>query len=286
MFENYDLIAVVGLKGGCGKTNTSWHILSAVLQNQNLEFKIFEIDDNNSSYYFVNSDLITADKCQTVKTTDKNIVAQIVVDTIAGNQKIIVDGGGGNDSRKAIELIKAVGEDVRKLWLIPFDRNLDNFKSAVETAELINDAHTLFVLNGYANKSEFDWFYSKKIENYIEVPYSDLFHFSQEQKLTVYDLAQISKSISKSEIKQILNKKYTVDGVLDTEQFITKFNEYLKGENAAKLLIEIFNNFDNFAQKKSQNRKKNWKRTNRYQREPMGSEKEQDGTEQVPKENN
>lgn len=256
MFKDYDLIAVVGLKGGCGKTNSSWHVLPAVLHNQGQEFKIFEIDDNNSSYYFVNSNIITADKCQTVKTTDKNIVAQIVVDTIAGNRKVLIDGGGGNDSRAAIQLIKSVGDDVRKLWLIPFDRNIDNFKSAVETAELINDAqNTVFVLNGYSgDKSEFDWFYSKKIDNYVEVPYSDLFHFAQEQKLTIYDLVQISQSIPKSEMKQILNQKYTVDGVLDTEQFITKFNEYLKSENAAKLLTEIF---VNFAHKKSQNRKKN-----------------------------
>jgi len=255
MLSNYDLIAVVGLKGGSGKSNSSWHIVPAVLQNQNQEFKIFEIDDNNSSYYFVNSNLITAAKCQTVKTSDKNIVAQIVVDTIAGDQKIIVDGGGGNDSRRAIELIRAVGEDVRKLWLIPFDRNIDNFKSALETAELIADPqNTVFILNGYtADKSEFDWFYSKNIENYVEVPYSDLFHFAQEQKLTIYDLAQISQSIPKSEIKQILKDKFSKDGVLDQNKFIAKFNEYLKSEKAAELLNEVF---VNFAQKKSQNRKK------------------------------
>lgn len=255
MLSNYDLIAVVGLKGGSGKSNSSWHIVPAVLQNQNQEFKIFEIDDNNSSYYFVNSNLITAAKCQTVKTSDKNIVAQIVFDTIAGNQKIIIDGGGGNDSRRAIELIKAVGEDVRKLWLIPFDRNIDNFKSAVETAELIADPqNTVFILNGYiADKSEFDWFYSKNIENYVEVPYSDLFHFAQEQKLTIYDLAQISQSIPKTEIKQILKDKFSKDGLLDQNKFIAKFNEYLKSEKAAKLLNEVF---VNFAQKKSQNRKK------------------------------
>lgn len=255
MLSNYDLIAVVGLKGGCGKTNTSWHVMPAVLQNQGQEFKIFEIDDNNSSYYFVNSNLITPDKCQTVRTNDKNIVAQIVVDTIAGDQKIIIDGGGGNDSRKAIELIKSVGDDVRKLWLIPFDRNTDNFKSAVETAELIADPqNTVFILNGYSgDKSEFDWFYSKKIENYIEVPYSDLFHFAQEQKLTLHDLAQISQSIPKSEIKQILKDKFTKDGILDQNKFIAKFNEYLKSEKAAELLNEVF---FNFAQKKSQNRKK------------------------------
>lgn len=259
MFENYDLIAVVGLKGGAGKTNTAWHVLPAVLSNQGIDFKIFEIDDNNNSYYYINSNIITPDLCQTVRTNDKNIVAQIVVDTIVGNQKIVVDGGGGNDSRKAIELIKAVGEDVRKLWLIPFDRNSDNFESAEESAKLINDPqNTVLILNGYsADKSEFDWFYDKKIENYIEVPYSQLYGTSREQRLTLYDFAQIAKSIPKSEMKQILNKKYTVDGVLDTEQFITKFNEYLKSVNATELLNEVFDNFANFSQKKSQNRKKN-----------------------------
>jgi MinD superfamily P-loop ATPase len=255
MFKNYDLIAVVGLKGGAGKTNTAWHILPAVLQNQNTEFKVFEIDDNNNSYYYINSNIITPDLCQTVRTGDKNIVAQIVVDTIAGERKIIVDGGGGNDSRKAIELIKSVGDDVRKLWVIPFDRNIDNFESAIETSELIGDPHnTIYVLNGYtADKSEFDWFFDKKIDNFVEIPWSELFHFSQKQKLTVFDLAQISKSIPKSEIKIILKDKFTVNGELDQNKFIDKFNEYLKSEKAAELLNEVF---DNFAQKKSQNRKK------------------------------
>lgn len=256
MLQNYDLIAIVGLKGGVGKTNTAWHILPSILQNQNQEFKIFEIDDNNDSNFFTNSSIIKPDRCQTVRTTDKNIVAQIVVETIAGDTKIIVDGGGGNDSRKTISLIKSVGDDVRKLWLIPFDRNIDNFKSAIETSELIADPqNTVFVLNGYSNdKSEFDWFFSKKIENYIEIPYSDLFHFSQEQKYTVHDLALISKTVAKSDIKNLLRDKFTKDGVLNSGKFIEAFNEYLKSEKAAELLNEVF---VNFAQKKSQNRKKN-----------------------------
>jgi hypothetical protein len=256
MLQNYDLIAIVGLKGGVGKTNSAWHILPAVLQNQNQEFKIFEIDDNNDSNFFTNSSIIRPETCQTVRTNDKNIVAQIVVETIAGDTKILVDAGGGNDSRKTISLIKSVGDDVRKLWLIPFDRNIDNFKSALSTAELINDPlNTVFVLNGYSNdKSEFDWFYSKNIDNYIEIPYSDLFHFSQEQKYTVHDLALISKTVPKSEIKNLLRDKFTKDGVLDSPKFIEAFNEYLKSENAAELLNEVF---VNFAQKKSQNRKKN-----------------------------
>lgn len=256
MLQNYDLIAIVGLKGGVGKTNSAWHILPAVLQSQNQEFKIFEIDDNNDSNFFTNSSIIKPETCQTVRTNDKNIVAQIVVETIAGDTKIIVDGGGGNDSRKTISLIKSVGDDVRKLWLIPFDRNIDNFKSAIETSELINDpTNTVFVLNGYSkDKSEFDWFYSKNIENYVEVPYSDLFHFSQEQKLTIYDLSLISKTLTKSAAKELLRNKFTIDGILDSPKFIGAFNEYLKSENAAKLLNEVF---VNFAQKKSQNRKKN-----------------------------
>ncbi|OHD99625.1 MAG: hypothetical protein A2W82_05465 [Sulfurimonas sp. RIFCSPLOWO2_12_36_12] len=256
MLSNYDLIAVVGLKGGVGKTNTAWHVLPAVLKSQNQEFKIFEIDDNNNSNFFKNSSIIKPELCQTVKTNDKTIVAQIVVETIAGDTKIIVDGGGGNDSRKTINLIKAVGDDVRKLWLIPFDRNIDNFKSAVETSELIGDPqNTLFILNGYSgDKSEFDWFFSKKIDNFIEIPYSDLFHFSQEQKYTVHDLALISQTVPKSEIKQLLRTKFSTDGVLKQALFIEAFNEYLKSEKASELLNEVF---DNFAQKKSQNRKKN-----------------------------
>jgi len=255
MLSNYDLIAVVGLKGGVGKTNTAWQVMPAVLQNQGFNFKIFEIDDINNSNFYINSSIVRPETCLTVKTNDKNIVSKIVFETIAGENKIVVDGGGGTDSIKTISLVKSIGDDVRKLWLIPFDRNPDNFESAIGAAELINDPqNTVFVLNGYStDKSEFDWFYSKKIENYIEVPFSSLFHESQKLKYTVYDLALISKTVPKSEIKQILRDKFTKDGVLDQEQFIEAFNEYLKSEKAAELLDDIF---VNFAQKKSQNRKK------------------------------
>lgn len=39
MLSNYDLIAVIGLKGGVGKTNTSWQVMPAILQNQGLILK-------------------------------------------------------------------------------------------------------------------------------------------------------------------------------------------------------------------------------------------------------
>lgn len=258
MLSNYDLIAVVGLKGGVGKTNTAWQVMPAVLQNQGFDFKIFEIDDINNSNFYINSSIVKPETCLTVKTNDKNIVSKIVFETIAGESKIVVDGGGGTDSIKTVSLVKSIGDDVRKLWLIPFDRNPDNFESAIEAMKLINDPqNTIFVMNGYSNdKSEFDWFYSKKIDNCIEIPFSLLFHDSQKLKYTVHDLSLISKTVSKSEIKQILRDKFTKDGVLDQEQFIPAFNEYLKSENAAELLNDIFANFDNFAQKKSQNRKK------------------------------
>lgn len=245
MFTDYDIIALASIKGGVGKTNTSWHVAPAVLKNSGFNFKIFEIDDNNNSNFFTDSEIVNPDICQTVKTGDKNIVSQIVADTILGDEKIIIDCGGGNDTRKAIELVKSVGDDVSKLWLIPFDRNADNFKGALETAELINDPdNTIFILNGYTDKSEFEWFYSKNIQNFIEIPFSDLFHFSQEQKFTIHDLAQISKTISKADVKQILKEKYTSEnGIFDKDGFMDAFNEYLKSERAAELLETIYDNF-------------------------------------------
>jgi len=52
MLSNYDLIAVVGLKGGVGKTNTAWQVMPAVLLKPRFQvFKIFEIDDINNSKF-------------------------------------------------------------------------------------------------------------------------------------------------------------------------------------------------------------------------------------------
>ena len=243
--RDVSVIATVALKGGVGKTNTSWQANTSILAYQNIQFQVWEIDDNNSSFYYTNSDILSAENCQTVRTDDEEIAANIALETIVSGEKIIIDGGGGNDTRAAIKLIKAVVEDVSKVWLIPIDANSDDFKLAQETAELIDDPdNTYFVLNNFVSEKQFRWFDKKKYKNYVEVPYSELFAYAREEKQTLYDLAQISQNMSKEQAKEIFVEQFTQDGELDREAFKKAFNDFLKSELAAEYLETLNSNFE------------------------------------------
>ena len=243
--RDINVIAVVSLKGGVGKTNTSWQVKTSLLAYIAINFQVWEIDDNNKSFYYTNSDILTENNCQTVRTDDEEIAANIALETITSGEKIIVDGGGGNDTRAAIKLIKAVGDDVSKVWLIPVDPNSDDFKLAQETAELIDDPdNTYFILNNFVSEKQFRWFDRKKYKNFVEVPYSELFAYAREEKQTLYDLAQISQNMSKEQAKQIFIEQFTEDGELDREAFKKAFNDFLKSEIAVEYLKTLNSNFE------------------------------------------
>lgn len=245
--EEIEVIAIVGLKGGVGKSNTSWHSVPSVLATNNMSFQVFEIDDNNQSFNFKLSDIVTSENCKTVKTDDIDIASDIAFETLASGDKIVVDGGGGNDTRKAINLIKSVGDDVKKIWLVPFDRNEDDFKLALETAELINSKeNTYFILNAHSEKKliEFAWFYEMKIKNYIEIPFSSLFTYAQKNQQTIFDLSQISQNMNKAAAKKIFAEKFTKNGELNKDAFKKAFNDFLKSEKASEIVNQINKSFE------------------------------------------
>ena len=244
--NDISIVAIVAIKGGVGKTTTGWQTAPSILAYHDIGFSGWEVDDNNNSFYYINSNIVTENNFRTVRTDDEEIAADIALDSIMNGDKIIVDGGGGNDTRKAIKLIKAVGEDVSKVWLIPIDSNRDDFKLALETVDLIGDAdNTYFVLNNFATEKQFRWFDREKYKNFVEVPYSELFAYAREEKQTLYDLAQISKNMSKEQAKKIFVEQFTNEnGELDREAFKHAFNDFLKSEIAVELIEQINDSFE------------------------------------------
>jgi len=251
------VIIVSSTKGGVGKSTTAWQSLPAYCALQNQSFQVFEVDDNNNtSRNFPLSEIILQDNCKTVKTDNPEIAANIVIETIASNDLIIMDGGGGNDSIATIKIGKSLGDDVSKLWLIPFDRTEDDFEGALQTAELINDpTNTYFVLNGFNSKTkhlEFEWFYKLGIKNYIEIPYSDLFSYAQKNDQTIFDLAQISQNMDKAQAKKIFAEQFTQEGELDKDAFKAAFNDFLKSELAVDVVEQINQSFSTIFEEKEQ----------------------------------
>ena len=123
------IYTVVSTKGGVGKSVISNSVLSSVLTHLGRSFKIFEIDNNNSSNIFSHSAIIK-DNTKNVKTSDKNIMAEIIFETLSSDNEIIIDAGGGDDALKVIDIVQGIGEANVK-WIIPLNRNLAQQKMQV-----------------------------------------------------------------------------------------------------------------------------------------------------------
>lgn len=252
--------AVVSTKGGVGKSTIAWHVLPAVFNTLKKEFRIFEIDNNNSTNIFSNSDIIK-DNTKNVKTDDRDITAEIIFETLSSKNEIIIDAGGGDDALKVIDIVKSLG-DVDIKWIIPLNRNLAQLKNAIDTYEKIKDKeNTLFVLNGYSHiekiEEDFIFWYgdknlnidstkkSLKVNNEIKVPYSSYFEMAEQKGYTLYDLAFISKQLDKESAKSAFFEKFKDD----KEAFLRTWADYRLSENAGIVVNEILENFLPFFQK-------------------------------------
>lgn len=251
---------VVSTKGGVGKSTISWHVLPAVFQSLGRDFKIFEIDNNNSTNIFSNSKVI-ANNTKNVKTSDKDITAEIIFETLSSETEIVIDAGGGDDAIKVIDIVKSVGNANIK-WIIPLNRNLAQLKNAMDTYEKIKDKeNTLFVLNGYSELAKIQedfifWYGDKnlnidsmkktlKVADELKIPYSSYFEIAEQQSCTLHDLSLIAKQINKETAKKMFFEKFKDD----KQAFLKAWADYRLSENAGIVVDEILENFLPFFQK-------------------------------------
>lgn len=248
------IYTVVSSKGGVGKSAIANHMLSSAFSYLGRSFKIFEIDNNNSSNIFSHSAIIK-DNTKNVKTSDKNIMAEIIFETLSSDNEIIIDAGGGDDALKVIDIVQGIGESNVK-WIIPLNRNLAQLKNASDTFQKINDPkNTLFALNGYSSKEtleeDFIFYFGNKnlniksikdtlkISNELTIPYTSYFEIAEQKGFTLHDLAAISKELDKNAAKSMFYEKFKDDKAA----FLRAWGDYRLSENASVVLDEIIENF-------------------------------------------
>lgn len=248
------IYAIVSTKGGCGKSTVSFHVLSAIFTHLGRNFKIFEIDNNNDSNIYSQSDIIK-NNTRNAKTTDQNIAAEIIYETLSSDNEIIIDAGGGDDALKVIEIVKSLGKvDVK--WLIPINQNLAQLKNATDTYKRINDPqNTFFILNGYRDLSnlrdEFVFYFGDanmniqsirdqlEIKQEFKIPFSNFFEISEMQNYTIGDLARISQELPKEKATAFFYDKFSDD----RNAFFKAWNNYRNSELAGDVLKQIFTDF-------------------------------------------
>jgi len=247
------IYAITNTKGGVGKSNTAV-LLACLLKIHQRDFKIVELDNNNNSLQFANSEFLNLEIMQSVKLDQKTeVMADVLYDTMNNpSLDYVIDLGGGDDTQ-ILETIISV--PLNKTYLIPITSDKKYLRNAVDTFNLIGDAdNTWFVLNKYSNlqnlKKDFIYFFGDEkmgIEpvssiftnsKWVAIPNTQFFQIAEDEEQTILDLAKISMSNDEKEIMQIFFKQ--ADG--SREKYHQLYMMYEKSKEAAKVLTEIIEN--------------------------------------------
>ena len=243
---------IANTKGGTGKTTTAIN-LGGQLHYLGRDFRIVEIDNNNNSMSFQNSEILK-DKCMTVRTDEKAKAIGSIFFALAKNPELdyIVDIGGGDDFKQIIDSLKEL--DLPKTYLIPATSDKKYLKNAGDSFEMINDSeNTFFVLNrSYYDNLEEEYMYffgNKKLgvkpqsehfkdSKYFSIPFSNFYQMAEDDEQILLDLALIS--IEKNEAA--ITKDFMELSGGDEAKFIKLWETYEKSKEAAKVFLKIANN--------------------------------------------
>jgi len=248
---------VTNTKGGAGKSAVAV-LLGCVLAQKGKNFKIVELDDNNDSLVFENSEIFTQDNIKSLKLKDKEqALSDMLFDLMSDDSMdYIVDIGGGNDTFEVLDALKST--NLEKTYYIPTTRIKKYLKNAVDTFEYIKDEeNTIFALNQYTNleniKDEFLYFFgSKKMgvnpvdekllnSKYIPVPFSNYIQIAEDDEMSLFDLASISMQMQEDDARKIFFEE--ANG--SREHFHQMMVRYWNSQKAAQDLLEISQNFNN-----------------------------------------
>ena len=202
---------ILNTKGGVGKSVIATQILT-LLADKNQAIEIYEVDNNNKTQLDNASVII---KSFEANKADEALDEAFFEALANENKLVIVDAGGGDDTKKVIEAIeKANIDDVE--YYIPLNSDLEQQKNVKDTINLIknidkkakvnlilNRAHSL---DEEAIKKQFISIFGN--ENYN---INGIFDEIKKDIKKVYaiednNVLQIVKNIYKTTIKDILEK--------------------------------------------------------------------------------
>lgn len=188
---------IVNGKGGVGKTVNANHVLPFLTSSS----IVVEIDSNNFSSIYSNSKQIDG---KTVTTKQNDLEKAIDDADFDGWEKnIIIDAGGGDDTKKVIKAIQAVGLNV--VYWIPLMPDFETIGVLKNTRELIGNDKCNLIFSNFRDLKEDFWFIFgseeygieanigilEHFDNSYQVPNTNLFGIAKVYKTTIWDLALI-----------------------------------------------------------------------------------------------
>lgn len=242
---------VVSTKGGVGKTTISRQIIPAILGNAS----IIEIDDNNNTTdVFTNSNLFKSQRSVRLHESEKAL-DEAIFSMMSNSNDLIIDAGGGNDTRAVIDIVKKSGLDTT--YIVPVTNSLSQAKNAIQMAELLYGENIVYALNNVYDPHKIDkeflfWYGSEdlglsslkdevKAVKTIIVPHTPLFEIASTiHRQTIADMAQIAIQINPAEARQEIFKK--ANG--NREAYVKMFGYYRQGLGAKEYIEKYVNSIN------------------------------------------
>jgi hypothetical protein len=250
------IIAVLSGKGGVGKSTISQNILPSIEKIES----ITEIDDNNMSSIYENSNIFKCIEVKNLKVKDgQKALTELSFEQMrATGGTHIIDAGGGNDTNYVIEQIaKADIENV--IYIIPFQNSFEQIKNVEDTFERIKaineNPKVIFCLNQAKSttieeikEEAIFWFGSKKynISGLKKKLYNDndsnnyfayianniVIELAKSEKEVIGDTAQIARDFSLREAKKVFFDKYQND----MESYERALSKYWRAQDAKEYI--------------------------------------------------
>jgi hypothetical protein len=151
-------------------------------------FKLLEIDDNQKTNKVFTSSEVLENRVLSVTTKEgEEAFGRALFEAMDDGSNIIIDAGGGNDSRAVIEIILNQTAKTETLFLIPLMTDPEQVQNAIDTYNLAKDRPLAFILNNGRSRDEFTHWHGNKqrciagVDPKIQklptayVPWSDIF---------------------------------------------------------------------------------------------------------------
>lgn len=208
---------------------------------------ILEIDDNNNSNVFHKSQAIEAVSVDI--SNGEETFGEMLFEQMATGSNLIVDLGGGNDSKKGLEIIRKADRG-DWLYIIPVGNSLSSGKNAKDTFELIGrPENTIFALNQVYDMSKVQkdwmfWFGNKSLgikslakelgdPKTIMIPLSPFFEIAATAGYTVGEFAEICEPFL--EMQDIRDVMFEKSGK-DKDKYLKIWGQYCQSVEARNML--------------------------------------------------
>jgi anion-transporting ArsA/GET3 family ATPase len=256
MEKKKHIVAIIGTKGGVGKTKIATQVLPVALKDA--EFELIEMDNNNKTAEALNKSELLNCKFKSVNMQAseeelENIFIDLIDDT---SKRYIIDVGGGDDTIKFLKLLEENNLTSNTLFLIPYTPDFEAISNLFCTIEKVKKHDYMLILNNiFENKKEHMMFaygdpeyglgnIVEQIgrESFFFLPSTPLFSLAvSKHKATAWDVAEYARNLSKDE----LHESFKPLGKEERRMLLRKWKdaqkilEYFEGKEVKRLIEAI-----------------------------------------------